>query len=89
MRMTTPIETDETRTCGSGNWLVFAAAPTFAVMAWVVAGTMTICSSDPGMLPMDSMSWMYLLMSLFHLPPWLRLVSRGVANAHQSYKQGD
>jgi hypothetical protein len=26
------------------------------------------------MLPIDGMPWMYLLMSLFHLTPWLKLV---------------
>jgi hypothetical protein len=26
-------------------------------------------------LPIDGMAWMYLLMSIFHLPPWLKLAS--------------
>lgn len=58
------------------RWLPLAAAPTFALMA---AGTalepspLTLCTS--GFLPLDGMVTMYLLMSLFHLPPWLKLAS--------------
>jgi len=39
---------------------------------------MALCSSDSGLLPLSGMVSMYLLMSLFHLPPWLMLVSRRV-----------
>lgn len=60
------------------SWLGLAAAPTFALMAWI-SGTgpeaMAICSSVPGLLPVNDMALMYLLMSLFHLAPWLRLCS--------------
>lgn len=82
--MTTPTKIDDTQTCGSGGWLALAAAPTFAVMAWVVSGGATmICSSDASALSMDGMAWMYLLMSLFHLPPWLKLVPR----PHHTHQQ--
>lgn len=60
-----------------GDWLCLAAAPTFAGMAWLSTGDATaLCSSGSGMPAMDGMTSMFLLMSLFHLPPWLRLVSR-------------
>ena len=54
-----------------------AAAPVFAVMAWVsIDGTpgMTLCAAMPDWLPISDMAVMYLLMSVFHLPPWLRLL---------------
>jgi hypothetical protein len=63
---------------GIARWLCLAASPTFALMAWIAAhhaSPMMLCSSGPGMLPMGGMSAMYLLMSLFHLPPWLKLAS--------------
>jgi hypothetical protein len=63
---------------GAAGWLGLAASPTFALMAWMAANDaprMAICSSASGMLPIDGMVWMYLLMSLFHLSPWLKLAS--------------
>lgn len=74
------------------GWLGLAAAPTFAGMAWFAAGdAMMLCSPGPGMLPMGGMAWMYLLMSVFHLSPWLRLASRRGAIAHRPYRpdEGD
>ncbi|WP_081750600.1 hypothetical protein [Paracoccus pantotrophus] len=68
--MTTPTEKP-----GAAGWLALAAAPCFAVMAWITAASPALCLSGPGPLPLDGMTTMYLLMSLFHLPPWLRLVS--------------
>ncbi len=56
--------------------LGFAAAPTFAVMASVSAvGTpdMAICSATTSLLPINDMTLMYALMSIFHLAPWLEL----------------
>lgn len=54
-------------------WLGLAASPTFALMAWISANDMQpmICASGPGILPIGGMTFMYLLMSLFHLSPWL------------------
>jgi hypothetical protein len=56
--------------------LILAASPVFALMAWIAAkdsGAMALCSHGSGMLPIGGMPAMYLLMSLFHLPPWLKL----------------
>jgi hypothetical protein len=60
------------------NWLSLAAAPTFAVMALLTA----LLGTAPDMLcsamhasPLGGMVPMYLLMSAFHLAPWLRLIS--------------
>jgi hypothetical protein len=64
---------------GAGHWLALAASPTFALMAWLAASgapAMPMCSSGSSLLPVDGMTTMYLLMSLFHLSPWLKLISR-------------
>ena len=59
------------------RWLSLAAAPTFAVMAAVTglqeaqAGAM-VCGPLPAGAPLGGMGGMYLLMSGFHLGPWLR-----------------
>lgn len=68
--MTTP-----TGKPGAAGWLALAAAPCFAAMAWITAASPALCLSGPGPLPLDGMTMMYLLMSLFHLPPWLRLMA--------------
>ena len=63
---------------GPAGWLALAASPTFALMAWITANEaprMALCSSASGTLPIDGMTAMYLLMSLFHLSPWLKLAS--------------
>jgi hypothetical protein len=61
-------------------WLSLAAAPTFALMAFLAAahgGVMPdmMCSAAGGS-PLSGMGTMYALMSAFHLGPWLRLLSR-------------
>jgi hypothetical protein len=63
---------------GAIDWLALAAAPTFALMAVATGGSpaMAFCAPEPGVLPIDGMTAMYLLMSLFHLPPWLTLARR-------------
>ena len=65
-------------TRGAARWLCLAASPTFALMALVTAvfgesgmDCMAVQSPLAGMVPM------YLLMSAFHLAPWLRLMSGG------------
>lgn len=60
--------------------IALAAAPAFALMAalsFVGGPPSALCSAGSGLLPLDGMTTMYLLMSLFHLPPWLTLASRG------------
>lgn len=60
-----------------GGWLTLAAAPSFAMMAAMTAleGS-DLCHSASGFWPMNGMTGMYVLMSVFHLPPWLRLIAR-------------
>ena len=63
---------------GAAGWLALAASPTFALMAGIAAldaPSITLCSSGSSTLPINGMTAMYLLMSLFHLSPWLKLAS--------------
>lgn len=64
---------------GLADWLCLAAAPAFAIMALLAAvtggGADMICSAMHHAFPLDGMATMYLLMSAFHLPAWLRLIS--------------
>ena len=60
--------------------LGFAATPTFALMAGISAVNspgMTMCSAASPLAPISDMALMYLLMSLFHLSPWLKLLATG------------
>lgn len=65
---------------GATVWLGLAAAPTFAAMALLTAingGSMPnmLCSATQDASPLTGMVPMYLLMSAFHLGPWLKLIS--------------
>ena len=57
-----------------------AAAPTFAIMA-LLTGVLggaphdMVCAAAQGASPLGGMVWMYALMSAFHAPPWLKLIS--------------
>jgi hypothetical protein len=68
---------------GTAGWLRLAAAPTFALMALMTTlfddGRMAALCTQTG-LPSElaGMAPMYLLMALFHLPPWLRLLSQPI-----------
>jgi hypothetical protein len=69
---------------GVAGWLALAAAPTFALMALLTAvlgeGAMgMLCPASPAPL-LSGMVPMYLLMSAFHSPPWLRLIVSHVAD---------
>jgi len=68
------------RSRGLAGWLALAAAPTFALMAWISArdaSPIPLCSAaGTGILPLGGMTAMYVLMSLFHLAPWLKLAPR-------------
>jgi hypothetical protein len=62
------------------DWLYLAAAPTFAIMA-LLTGALgggrpdILCSAAGHTSPLSGMIPMYLLMSAFHSPPWLKLIS--------------
>ena len=61
--------------CAAGGWLALAASPSFALMAWLTGHDpvpMTLCASGAGLPPMSGMTAMYVLMSIFHLSPWLQ-----------------
>jgi hypothetical protein len=60
---------------GMADWLCLAASPVFAVMALLaqIDGQPDMLCSAMGTSPMGGMVPMYLLMSLFHAPPWLKL----------------
>ena len=64
---------------GAADWLCLAAAPTFAIMALLTGvlggGQPDILCSAAHTSPLTGMIPMYLLMSAFHLPPWLKLIS--------------
>jgi hypothetical protein len=65
-------------TRGAARWLGLAAAPTFAIMALLTAasgGSDMICGGALDASPFGGMVPMYLLMSGFHLAPWLKLVA--------------
>jgi hypothetical protein len=65
---------------GAAAWLGFAAAPTFALMALVTYAfdrdADMMCSAVHGLSFLSGMAPMYVLMSAFHLAPWLRLIDR-------------
>jgi hypothetical protein len=66
---------------GVADCLSLAAAPTFATMALVAsvlggAPLDILCSAAPDASALTGMVPMYVLMSAFHLAPWLRLMSR-------------
>jgi len=74
---------------GAANWLGLAAAPTFAIMALltgVQGGGMPdmLCSAAQDASPLSGMVAMYLLMSAFHLAPWLKLAASRRNGARRS-----
>lgn len=79
------------RISDGAGWLSLMAAPTFALMAWITAiGSpgMAMCQAAPSWMPVNDMALMYLLMSLFHLSPWLRLLSPR-SQRHIGHTEGD
>ena len=74
----TGTRTEWRRPRDAAGWIGLAASPTFTVMAWIAAtdaSRFAICSSASGMPAIDGMTWMYLLMSLLHVSPWLKIAS--------------
>jgi hypothetical protein len=68
-------------TARATSLLSLAATPTFAIMALLTAvhgDSMPdiLCSAAQDRSPLTGMVPMYVLMSAFHLAPWLRLLSR-------------
>ena len=64
---------------GAADFLYLAAAPTFAIMALLTGvlggGAADALCSIAGASPLGGMVPMYLLMSAFHLAPWLKRIS--------------
>jgi len=78
-----------TATLGAADWLGLAAAPTFAIMALLTGvlggGKMAmICGAAQELSAIGGMVPMYLLMSGFHLAPWLRLISNRRSSSRES-----
>ena len=66
---------------GTANWLCLAAAPTFAAMALLTrvldgGAPDILCTAGQDASPLGGMVPMYLLMSAFHSPAWLKLIAR-------------
>ncbi len=66
---------------GAANWLCLAAAPAFVIMALLTGvsggGQMGMtCPMAQDASPLSGMVPMYLLMSVFHSAPWLKLIAR-------------
>jgi hypothetical protein len=64
---------------GTTDWVCLAAAPTFAIMAFVTGGAADqppdiFCTTAQHVSPLSGMALMYLLMSVFHLAPWFKLI---------------
>ena len=65
----------------AARWLGLAATPTFVSMALVTkihANSMPdmLCPAAGNPWPLSGMCLMYLLMGLFHLGPWLKMIGR-------------
>jgi len=74
---------------GVADWVRFAAAPTFAIMALLTAvhgggPRDTLCSAVQDASPLNGMVWMYMLMSAFHSPPWVKLIFSRRSGAYRA-----
>ena len=64
---------------GAAQWLCLAATPTFAAMVLLTSvlshdAPNVLCSATQHASGLSEMAPMYLLMSVFHAAPWLRLI---------------
>jgi hypothetical protein len=84
-------EDGRTPAFGAADCLSLAAAPTFAamaVLATVLDGNAPpLCGAAHDVLALSGMTLMYMLMSAFHLVPWLRLISGWRASAGRPFGQ--
>ena len=78
-----PCDNGNAAAIGAADFLYLAAAPTFAVMALLTSfGSLDVLCSAAS--PLSGMVPMYLLMSAFHLAPWLKLISHRRSGARRS-----
>lgn len=72
-----PCDDGNAAAIGAADFLYLAAAPTFAIMAVLttVLGRGSVDALCSSASPLSGMVPMYLLMSAFHLAPWLKLIS--------------
>ena len=73
---------------GAADLLCLAAAPTFAIMALLTAvlggGPADMpCPAAQDASPLSGMTLMYLLMSVFHSAPWLKLIAKWRGGVHR------
>ena len=73
----------------AADWLCLGAAPTFAIMALLTGALGSgqpdiFCSAAEHTSPLSGMTPMYLLMSAFHSPPWLKLISSRLNGARRA-----
>ena len=80
----------------AADWLSLGAAPTFALMAALTGilgggGHEGLCSAASHTSVLNGMVPMYVLMSAFHVTPWLKLISHrrsGARAAGLAYEGG-
>jgi hypothetical protein len=66
------------RARNAARWIGLSASPACALMAWIAATDaprIALCTAASDRPPIDGMAMMYLLMSLFHLSPWLTIAA--------------
>ena len=74
--MTEPYEERGQIASRIADGLCLLAAPAFALMALATAGGGEMLCTMSGLSALSGMSAMYLMMSLFHLAPWLKRMAR-------------
>ena len=74
----TVADTGRQKVRAAADWLPLVATPAFGAMAlWSgqTGGEATVVCSATGVSPLDGMAAMYLLMSVIHVAPWLKLLA--------------